>query len=67
MSDGAPCVRCGLILNTGEGRVIVSFVAADLESLIRDTSDPQQQARLLCALGTIDPDREIALRAELAS
>lgn len=66
MSDRAPCVRCGRLLHTGEGRVLMSFEPADLESLILDTKDPAIQARLLCALGTIDLMRERQLRMELA-
>lgn len=67
MSDRAPCVRCGRQLPIGEGpRVLVGFGPLEIESLILDTSDPRLQSRLLCALGTIDPEREQVLRTELS-
>lgn len=60
----SPCVRCGVLLHTGEGRVTVSFSADDLASLAIDTTDPKLAERLACALGVIDPERERALRTE---
>lgn len=53
------------MLHTGETRVLVSFTPDDLERLIADVSLIGMQERLLCALGTIDPERERAIRASL--
>lgn len=64
MSDRAPCVRCGLLLHTGEGRVIVAFTADELEEMAWATTDANVADRLLCALGLLDADREKAVRAE---
>ncbi len=62
----APCIRCGIMLHTGEGRVTVSFTAEDLMGLVLATPERSMRARLLCALGTIDPVREHIVREELA-
>lgn len=61
----SPCVRCGLRLNIGSGKITVSFTPDDLAGLIRDTSDQNMQDRLLCAMGVLAPDMERAVRAEL--
>lgn len=53
----SPCVKCGNLLHTGEGRVIVSFTADELELLARllwaDTKDEYASGalwrRLACA------------------
>lgn len=59
----SPCVRCGHPLNMGEGmQVTVSFNATELEQMINDALDLRIRARLLCALGLIDPEREEQLR-----
>ncbi len=55
MSDRAPCVKCGMILHTGEGRVIVSFRVSELSELALATSDRNVRDRLLCAIGMLDP------------
>jgi hypothetical protein len=64
MSERAPCVRCGMILHTGEGRVMVSFTPDELEFLALASPDPNVADRLLCALGLLDADREQAARME---
>lgn len=56
VSDLAPCVRCGRLLHTGEGRVLVSFTPLELAELAEATSDRAVKARLVCALDLIDPD-----------
>jgi hypothetical protein len=61
----APCVRCGLLLHTGEGRVTVSFQAAELAELAAATSDRNVRERLLCALGLIDDAAVSSVRADL--
>lgn len=67
MTDRAPCVRCGMLLHTGEGRVLVAFLLDELEELALATSDSNVSDRLLCALGLLDADRELALRTERAA
>lgn len=62
----SPCARCGILLHTGEGRVTVSFTADELEELIIDSLKTKLRERLFCALGTIDPERERALRERLS-
>jgi hypothetical protein len=66
MSDRAPCVRCGMLLHTGEGRVIVSFQADELADLAVSAADKRVRERLLCALGILDEDAEDATRGALA-
>lgn len=60
--DYNPCVRCGHILHTGEGKITVSFSTHELAELIESTTDLKVRARLLCALGLLDPEREKELR-----
>lgn len=60
----APCVRCGMLLHTGEGRVTVSFTPDELEALALASTDRNVSDRLLCALGLLDADRERAARRE---
>lgn len=55
----APCVRCGHILHTGEGRVTVSFTVSELEELALSTSDPSVRRRLICAIGLLDSVRQV--------
>ncbi len=55
MSDRAPCVKCGMILHTGEGRVTISFRVNELSELALATSDKNVRDRLLCAIGMLDP------------
>lgn len=57
----SPCVRCGALLHTGEGRVVVAFSADELEDLVCAAPDPRVARRLACALGLLDPDRERAV------
>lgn len=52
-----PCVKCGNLLHTGEGKVIVSFSVDELEELACATSDPAVRRRLVCALSLLDSDR----------
>lgn len=63
MSDGirAPCVRCGLVLHTGEGKIIVGLTCDQLAELIESTTNARTRAQLLCALTLLDPDRAEAL------
>lgn len=61
----APCVKCGNLLHTGEGKVIVGLSADDLDELACATSDPSLRRRLLCALSLIDPERADRVGAEL--
>lgn len=61
MNVRAPCVRCGHLLHTGEGRVTVSFSVDELAELACATGDRGVQSRLLCAIGLLDPDLEKAL------
>ena len=56
MSDRAPCVKCGRILHTGEGRVLVSFTATELFEMATEVVDPKVRARIICALSLIDQD-----------
>lgn len=53
-----PCVRCGNLLHTGEGRVTVSLSVDELEELALSTTDPAVRRRLACAVGLIDAQRE---------
>ena len=64
MTNRSSCAQCGMLLHTGEGRVVVSFTAAELEELAMACPDPDVAARVACALGLIDADRERAVRAE---
>lgn len=57
MTDRAPCVRCGRLLHTGEGRVLVAFAPDELAELAESTLDPAVRARLLCALALVDDER----------
>lgn len=56
MSDRAPCVRCGRILHTGEGRILVSFTVAELQELAESTGDLSVRSRLVCAIDLLDPE-----------
>lgn len=49
------CVRCGRLLHTGEGRVVIGFTAAEIAALVDATLDLTVRARLLCALTLLDP------------
>lgn len=60
-----PCTRCGRHLHTGEGKVMVSFLAEELEELAWATGDESVSNRLLCALGLLDPFREKEIRKEM--
>ncbi len=57
MSDRAPCVKCGRILHTGEGRVLVSLTPDEIEDLIRGEPERDLLARLRCAMSLLDPER----------
>lgn len=63
----APCVRCGMLLHTGEGRVLVAFTPDELETLALASPDPNVAERLLCALGLIDAARERKARSDASS
>ena len=52
----APCVKCGNLLHTGEGRVLVSFTADELYNMALEVVDPRVQRRLVCALSLIDQE-----------
>jgi hypothetical protein len=55
-----------MLLHTGEGRVTVSFQAEELAELAVGAADKRVRERLLCALGLLDEDEEMAARAALA-
>ncbi len=57
----SPCVRCGNLLHTGEGKVTVSFSLDELESIATETLDPAIRRRVLCAIGLLDEARERAV------
>jgi len=57
MSDRAPCVKCGRILHTGEGRILVSFSVDELAELAYATNDSGVASRLVCALSLLDQKR----------
>lgn len=61
MSERTPCTKCGRILHTGQGRVLVSFSTDELVSLVNDTLDLGLRGRLLCALSLLDPIRAAEL------
>lgn len=61
----APCVKCGRLLHTGEGRVLVSFQVDELSELAVATSDPAVRERLLCALSLLDEETANRTRALL--
>lgn len=50
MTDRAPCVRCGRILQTGTNRVLIGFTPDELAQLASDTTDRNVRSRLICAL-----------------
>ena len=54
MSDRAPCVKCGRILHTGEGRVLTSFTADELFQMIPEVSNDSVRERLRCALSLLN-------------
>jgi hypothetical protein len=56
-----PCVRCGHILHTGEGKVTLSMTVAELEDLITQTTNLDLRKRLLCAIGLLDAQKERVL------
>lgn len=66
MSERAPCVKCGRILHTGEGRILVAFSPAELAELAAASPDAGVRARLLCALDLLDEDLADSVRADLA-
>lgn len=59
----APCVKCGALLHTGEGRVIVSFTVDEMDELAAQTTNGAVRDRLLCAIGLLDSERERTARA----
>ena len=65
MSGRSPCVRCGLLLHTGEGRVTVSFTPDEMAELAAATGDANVRERLLCAVALLDPEIETTTRADL--
>lgn len=58
MSDQAPCVRCGRLLHTGEGRILVAFTPDELDIIAISVPNAAIAARAICAMGIIDPERE---------
>ena len=62
----SPCVRCGAILHTGEGRVTVAFSLDELEELAVATPNRKLQDRLACAIGLLDEEREKRVNAAIA-
>jgi hypothetical protein len=63
----SPCVRCGNLLHTGEGKVIVSFSLDELVDLAFQTIDPIVRRRLICAIGLLDEERENKISNEIAN
>lgn len=61
------CNRCGRTVQNDRPRVGMSFTPAELAGLIITTIDPALQARMLCALGSLDAALEARTRMELAS
>jgi hypothetical protein len=53
----SPCVKCGRLLHTGEGRVLIAFTPDELFNMAVEVIDPKVQARIVCALSLIDPER----------
>lgn len=53
----SPCVRCGALLHTGEGKVVVSFSLDELEELAFATGNAAVRRRLVCAIGLLDGER----------
>lgn len=66
----SPCVRCGNLLHTGEGKVVVAFTAQELVDLAWDAHNGDRHnpviSRLLCAAGLLDDPLADAARADLA-
>lgn len=67
----SPCVRCGALLHTGEGKVIVAFTAQELIDLAWDAHNGDRHnpviARLLCAASLLDDALASSARADLAT
>jgi hypothetical protein len=61
----SPCVRCGNVLHTGEGRVTVTFSVAEMVELALATSDINVRSRLLCAISLLDEDAANGVRQEM--
>lgn len=61
----SPCVRCGMPLHTGEGRVTVSFTPSELADLAAAATDRSVRERLLCALGLVDQQADASVRADI--
>lgn len=61
------CVSCGRRVITDDVRVGVSLSPDEVARLARDTTSPELQSRLLCALGTVDRDLERRTRMELTN
>lgn len=61
VSDRSPCVRCGMMLHTGEGKVLVAFSVDELEELAYASPNARVAHRLACALGLLDEEREQAV------
>lgn len=62
VSDRSPCLKCGRLLHTGEGRVLLAFTLDELETIATTVPDTHIIARALCALGLLDSEREQQLR-----
>jgi hypothetical protein len=69
MTTRAPCVRCGMLLHTGEGKITVAFTSQELIDLAwaafnMDRTD-RVIARLLCAAGLLDEAAEKETREHM--
>ncbi len=50
----APCVKCGNILHTGEGRILIGFTVHELRELAESTGDLSVRRRIVCAISLLD-------------
>jgi hypothetical protein len=64
-----PCVRCGMLLHTGEGRVTIALTAQECVDLAWDAFNGDRLNpvidRLLCAAGLLDEALEKRTHAEM--
>ncbi len=50
----SPCVRCGNLLHTGEGKITVTFSLDELEALALAAPTLALTRRLACAVGLLE-------------
>jgi hypothetical protein len=63
----SPCLRCGTLLYTPDGRefVTVSLTAEELIELAVTTGDDSVRRRLICAAELIDPNAAAIVEGSL--